>query len=400
MGTIAKAQQNAISSGYPDHIILNVTEDLATSIAVNWRTDSREPISKIQLAKENSSFNIGQSSKEYNALSEFLDFKEKSHYYHSIVLRDLEEETVYAYRVGNNDKWSEWINFKTLSKKAGPLKFIYFGDVQSNIKSLWSRVVRQSVRTVPDAELMLYAGDIVNRGNNLNEWEEWFAAAAPIHQSIPVMPVSGNHDHADDVQGNYRISSYWNKQFNLPINGIKSLNESSYSVNVKNAKFIVLNTELFETQEDVKKEQLKWLENTLKTNKQEWIILLMHHPIFSTKKNRDNKELRSLIKPLIDKYHVDLVLQGHDHTYARGKDKIPMDNNKTSNATYVVSVSGPKLSEVLAAEWMDRSLSYIQLFHSIEIDKNKLTFSAYNMMSELLDRFVIMKSNGINTIID
>ena len=49
-------------------------------------------------------------------------------------------------------------------------------------------------------------------------------------------------------------------------------------------------------------------------------------------------------KPIIDKYEVDLVLNGHDHTYARGH--VPIreksgDSNKMG-AVYVTSVSGPK----------------------------------------------------------
>lgn len=398
--TFAYSQGILSNTGFPDQVILNVTENLNTSMAVNWRTDESQSTSKIQWAKENSSNTIEQNCNESIAFSERLVYKDKSHYYHSFTLDKLEEGTVYVYRVGEGDKWSEWMNFKTLTQKSPALKFLYFGDVQTNIKSLWTRVANQSVKTMPDAQLIVYAGDIVNRGNNLNEWEDWFAATGNVHHGIPIMPASGNHDHGDDDQGNYVISAYWNKQFNLPLNGINSLKESSYYVNVHNVKFVVLNTELFDTDETIKKDQLKWLEDVLIANKQEWTILVMHHPIFSTKKNRDNNELRQLIKPLIDKYNVDLVLQGHDHTYARGKNNIPMEKNKVSNATYVVTVSGPKLSEVLAADWMDKSFSYTQLFHGIEVDKNKLTFSAYKVTGELADRFVLKKTKGVNTLIE
>lgn len=220
---ISRCQEIVDTKGFPDHIILNVTEDLSSTMAVNWRTDSTQPTSKIQLAKENSSSNIGEDCKEFIALSEPLHYKGKSHYYHSFTLDSLKEGTMYVYRVGEGDKWSEWINFKTLNSKAPTFKFLYFGDVQANIKSLWSRVLRQSVKTMPDAQAILYAGDIVNRGNNLQEWEDWFTATTNIHQSIPIIPASGNHDHGDDEDGNYVISAYWNKQFNLPLNGIDGL---------------------------------------------------------------------------------------------------------------------------------------------------------------------------------
>lgn len=395
-----KCQVTVDTKGYPDHIILNVTEDLTSTVAVNWRTDETQPTSKIQLATENSSANIGHDCKEFIALSEPLHYKGKSHYYHSFTLDGLAEGVMYVYRVGEGDKWSEWINFKTINSKSPTFKFLYFGDVQTNIKSLWSRVARQAVKTMPDAQVVLYAGDIVNRGNNLDEWEDWFTATANMHQSIPILAAAGNHDHGDDDAGNYGISAYWNKQFNLPLNGIDGLKETSYYIDINDVKFVVVNTELLEEYESIKQNQLKWLQAILSANTQKWTILVMHHPIYSTKKNRDNKELRELIKPLIDRYNVDLVLQGHDHTYARGKDKIPMEDNKISNATYVVTVSGPKLSEVLRADWMDKSYSFKQLFHAVEITDNELTFSAYKSSGELADKFVISKSNGINTIIE
>ncbi|MCK7531056.1 MAG: metallophosphoesterase [Marinilabiliales bacterium] len=56
----------------------------------------------------------------------------------------------------------------------------------------------------------------------------------------------------------------------------------------------------------------------LKSNPCKWTIMTFHHPIFSTSARRDNKVIRELFKPLIDKYGVDMVLTGHDHTYARG----------------------------------------------------------------------------------
>ena len=386
------------SQGLPEHIILNVTEDMTTSMAVNWRTDSTESISKIQFAKENSMYNIGQDALEILANSEELRYKDVSHWYHAIVLRDLLPNTMYAYRVGNGSKWSEWMNFKTASKDNSPLKFIYFGDVQSSIKSLWSRVAKKAIRELPESQFIVYGGDIVNRGNNLNEWEDWFAATGGVHQNVPIMPASGNHDHGDDSNNKYGISVFWNKQFNLPKNGIESLTETSYFVNIQNVKFIFLNTEMFNTDESIKKDQVKWLEDVLKSNKEDWIILVMHHPIYSTKRNRDNIELREAIKPLIDKYNIDLVLQGHDHTYARGKDNIPMKIKEKSNATYIVSVAGPKMSDVLEADWMDVSHSHMQLFQTIEIDRNELFFKAFKVNGEIVDSFVITKKDGVNYI--
>ncbi len=388
----------AVSNGYPDQIVLNISENLATSIAVSWRTDGNTGSSTLQIVRDQSQFNIADSAETLTARSELLDFKGIRTWHHSVLIEGLVAQTTYAYRVGQGEKWSEWINFKTTGGPETTLKFIYFGDVQANIKSLWSRIAKQSIRTLPDAQMVLYAGDIVNRGNNLNEWEDWYYASGNMHQSIPIMPAAGNHDHGDSDTGVYGISEYWNKQFELPKNGVMGLEGTTYYADVQNVRFVVFNTEMFNTYEKDKDNQMRWLEEVLANHKQRWVIMLFHHPVFSTKKNRDNVELRKLVKPLIDKYKVDLVLQGHDHTYARGKERVPMDGKGESHAAYVVSVSGPKMSEVQEADWMDCSASFTQLFHGVEVSQDKLTFSSYKVNGDLLDAFTILKTNGINNI--
>ncbi len=126
--------------------------------------------------------------------------------------------------------------------------------------------------------------------------------------------------------------------------------------NIKNVRFIGLNSN-----EEIAA-QTEWLDRVLANNKSLWTICTFHHPIFSTGKDRDNPQLRAAWKPLFDKYKVDLVLQGHDHTYGRTGLEVPTspeaakvvratgDNVPTgvqaiepqTGTVYVVSVSGPK----------------------------------------------------------
>src|SRR3546814_5370336 len=114
-------------------------------------------------------------------------------------------------------------------------------------------------------------------------------------------------------------------------------------------------------------------------------VVTLHRPIYSPRGTRDNKRMRETFKPLFDRYKVDLVLQGHDHTYARGMSKIPMEGTgKTSGTMYVVSVSGPKMTgnHVEKKSWMDRSAIYTQLFQIIDVSSQKLSFKAYLARSD------------------
>jgi hypothetical protein len=65
----------------------------------------------------------------------------------------LEPDTLYAYRVGDGVRWSEWNQFRTASAKPAPFSFIYLGDEQNNLLSSCARVLRQAFRQAPDARL-------------------------------------------------------------------------------------------------------------------------------------------------------------------------------------------------------------------------------------------------------
>jgi hypothetical protein len=107
--------------------------------------------------------------------------------------------------------------------------------------------------------------------------------------------------------------------------------------------------------------------------------------------------MRETFKPLFDKYKVDLVLQGHDHTYARGMKNIPMEKKGEESGTmYVVSVSGPKMTDhdVAESNWMDKSAVYTQLYQVITVDHDKLEYRAYTSADELFDAFDLIKRKG------
>ena len=59
-----------------------------------------------------------------------------------LLLKNLQPDTLYAYRVGDGVNWTEYYHFKTASYEEEPFSFIYFGDAQNEVKTHWSRVFR------------------------------------------------------------------------------------------------------------------------------------------------------------------------------------------------------------------------------------------------------------------
>ena len=172
----------------PDRIVLNVTEDPSTSIAVNWRTDNsvKESFAELMLADADPRA-VGKAVRS-KAKTEHLNFESTSANYHSIIFENLTPNTKYAYRVGQGEYWSEWFHFNAAGLPGEKFSFLYYGDVQANIHSQWSRVVRDAYAKAPNARLMMYAGDLINRANRDVEWGDWFEAGGFIHSMIPGFP--------------------------------------------------------------------------------------------------------------------------------------------------------------------------------------------------------------------
>ena len=395
-----------IPSKNPDRIILTFLGDPATSRAVTWRTDSTIKNGFSQIAEATVNSNFTENTIRYKAITEPFDlglYKGNNSLkvnYHSVVFQKLKPNKIYAYRVGDGTKyWSEWIQFKTAKKDYAPTKFVYFGDAQNDILSHWSRVIRMAYQTAPDASFVIHAGDLINSAHSDYEWAQWYKAGGFIHSQWTAIPVVGNHEFRALINGNERkLSIQWKPQFTLPVEKEldNKLHETVYTVDYQNIRIIVLNSNgMFE-------KQTKYIEQQLKTSPAKWNIVTCHHSVFSPAVGRDFKYARKKWKPLFDQYNVDLVLNGHDHTYARGHVPKISKTNETENigTIYVTSVSGPKQYDLDKKQietyskegyQLDKSAEQTQFFQVITVDENKLTYVAYTALGKEYDRAVIKK---------
>jgi acid phosphatase type 7 len=398
------------AANIPDRIILTLTEKPDTSVTINWRTDYDTMESWAELAAADAHPEFVVKTTKLKSLMTAFQFENLKARHHRVTIENLIPDTLYIYRVGQNDSWSEWLQFRT-AKANNPgkanLSFIYLGDAQVGIRPLWSRVIRKAFAASPDAGLIIHAGDLVNRANKDEEWGDWFAAGNYLHGTVPVMVTPGNHEYTHE-DGKPHLSVYWKQQFGVPANGPEEdyLNGSCYYADVQGVRFISLNTMMIEealSPESIDA-QVSWLHKVLENNKQQWTCVTMHHPVFSTSKGRNNLHVRKHLKPVFDQYKVDLVLQGHDHAYGRGMVKIPLTNgskNEHSATAYVVSVSGSKMYETESYEWADLISGHLQLYHIINVDNTVLSFRSYMATGEFHDGFDLVKQEGrINKFIE
>jgi 3',5'-cyclic AMP phosphodiesterase CpdA len=412
----------------PDRIILTLNQDPTTTQTVNWRTSVEVVTGIAEISPAGAGPDFPLRAKRYEAETQALKTNLSTAHYHSVVFQDLQPGSTYAYRVGDGVNWSEWFHFRTASETPEAFSFIYFGDAQNNIRSMWSRVIREAYRDAPRAAFLLHAGDLINRAESDGEWGEWFGAGGWLNAMTPSVAIPGNHEHVKTRDGKRRLSHHWRKVFTFPENGPRGLEETCFTLTYHNLRIVGLNSS------EMHEQQAQWLDRVLSQNESEWVVLTFHHPVFSTGRDRDNPELRAMWKPVIDKYKVDLVLQGHDHTYGRTGFDVPDDSASRKSSTrlakpadrtalvtvgdtnapvgvskvdedsgtiYVVSVSGPKMYNNSRYPFMKRIAEDTQLYQVIHIDGDRLKYEARTAIGELYDAFELQKQEGkINKLVE
>ncbi len=387
----------------PDRIILTWAGDPKTTQAVTWRTSVEVADAYAELAVAGGGPDFAVLSETYHAKSTALKTDLNTAHFHSVEFKGLKPGTKYAYRVGDKTNWSEWFHFSTEKDSPEPFSFIYFGDAQNDLRSMWSRVIREAHSDAPKAKFIIHAGDLVNTAQSDGEWGEWFGAGAWLNAMIPSVPSVGNHEMQKGEDGKSRLSHHWRPQFTLPQqNCPEGLEETCYTLEYQDTLIVSMNSN------EKLEQQVEWLDNVLGKNKQKWVICNFHHPIFSTAKDRDNAKLRNLWKPILDKYRVDLVLQGHDHSYGRTGLETPIATPETignvptgvnqvdmfTGTVYVVSVSGPKMYNLTSRPFMQRVAEDTQLYQVIRIDGDKLFYESRTAIGDLYDGFVLEKQPG------
>ena len=390
---------------YPDRVILTWSGDPATTQSVTWRTSTAVAQGWAEITVADAGPALAATAEKIQAKSEVQETPTGSAHCHSVTFSGLKPATLYAYRVGDGERWTEWFQFRTAASESRPFSFIYFGDAQNDVRSMWSRVIRSSYRDAPKAAFMLHAGDLINTAEVDSEWGEWFGAGGWLNGMVPGIPVAGNHEQAKKADGTRSLSRHWRPQFTLPENGPAGLEESCYTIVYQGVRIVALNSN------ERLQEQAEWLDKLLTENQEKWVICSFHHPMFSTGKDRDNRDLRAIWKPVLDKHRVDLVLQGHDHSYGRTGLETPVAaanaatganaRDTFTGTVYVVSVSGPKMYNLQRHPFMKRHAEDTQLYQIVHVNGDELAFEAYTATGDLYDAFTLTKqSGGINQLQD
>jgi hypothetical protein len=378
------------ASERPDQVVLTWSGDPRSTQAIQWRTGLKVRRGYVAFGKKSET--TGRPPwkwKRERAISRELEdrllFNDSVVRRHTVELEGLEPDTSYVYCVGDGTRkgWTEPAEFRTAPEGTAPFSFIYMGDAQNGLDR-WGTLLRNAYRERPDAAFYVMAGDLVDRGNDRDDWDDFFDNAEGIYDRRPLVPVLGNHE----CQGG-RPRLYL-EQFSLRRNGPDGIEAGrAYSFEYGNALFVILDSNLDPSS------QSDWLGAQLAGSEATWKFVVYHHPAYSSAPNRDNVKLREQWTPIFDRHHVDLALQGHDHAYLRtypmkGQGRVDSPEDGT---VYIVSVSGTKLYSQDPRDYTEFGMTNVSTYQvlDIQISGDRLVYRAYDLDGNLRDELVIEK---------
>lgn len=311
----------AAASAIPANIRLTWSESPKTTQTIGWCTDRTVIVGKVQYAKLGEPFATAAT-----ALPEILTTNVGAINLFSVTLRDLQPGTRYQYRVGDGTNWSAYFTFQTEKGEEEKFRFIVFGDSHEKkpIYAVWRQTATQAYQQNPDARFVMSVGDLIYAGKDYEQWQAWFAGCQDVIANIPDMPAIGDHEpRGVTSKDEWQRPEYFVKLFKVPQNGPANFRGEVYSFDYGPAHIAVLNSSFtYEFAEPVDRKamieaEVAWLDADLATTSKPWKIVVYHDATYGLKPDRSGTLTKVNFGPIIDKHHVDVVFNAHEHAMAR-----------------------------------------------------------------------------------
>ena len=294
-----------------------------------------------------------------------------THFVHKATIPGLVAETSYVYRVRSGTNATSTYSFSTAPRPTSPFTVSWWGDNHNGTVTLATHVTNIMAHA---PNMICVAGDMVNSGNSISEWHDyWFKPLETLHaaQTTPVIYARGNHD------GEHALAYAY---------GTLPGNESWFAFNYGNSRFIFLDSEIGT---GAVQEQYDWLQaelNRPETQQAAFRIVCFHRPPYADLWNGGGYTGEPFVQsdwvPLFTQKYVDIVISGHMHAYQRGA---------TNGVVYVVSGGGGgALDTQRVANWPFVQAEFSQYhFDIMEVNGGTLSWETYNASNQLLDTFTL-----------
>lgn len=261
-----------------------------------------------------------------------------TYYTNKVEVSDLKTDKSYWYQVKIDGNWQDAQEFKT--GNPDDFSFMYVGDPQigastgsiltddskqdaematRNDAYNWNKTLNNALAQHPEINFLVSPGDQINepasdqKPEKLQLQEEQYSGylSAAALRNLPEATSIGNHDS---------MTVGYKNHFNVPNQFFEEQNPTQaghgYYYTYGNALFIVINANNYNAAD-----HKALIEKAVAVNpKEKWRIVVMHQDIYGSGQDHSDSDgmlLRTQLTPIYDANHIDVVLQGHDHTYAR-----------------------------------------------------------------------------------
>ena len=374
---VEEDEEAYVLSQTPSNVLLTFGDALPLSRNVSWQADSVVRPSWLELVSLADSDTI-----RVEAQGEVFRSRGGQAAYYVARLRSLQAATSYAYRAVTGAKASPWYQFRTQPVSADQVSFLYVGDVQDSIGGEANRFLREALSRHPASEFLVCGGDLVD-GPRQSCWEQAFRDIDSVTQAMPLMVVTGNHDYRKGV------FQWLERRFPLTFSYFldsKIADNQVYTLCYGPVQFFLLdsNREL-----PYLLTQREWLKAQLEQSRAPWKIVVLHHPLFSIKSRSRNLIQRWVFNGLLESYGVDLVLQAHEHEYAR---MTAHEGAQAVTPVYTISHCSPKNYDFFYNERYDKFGTASRYYQTVRISGDTLTLKAYEVYHHTLcDSLLIIR---------
>jgi 3',5'-cyclic AMP phosphodiesterase CpdA len=229
-------------------------------------------------------------------------------------------------------------------------------------------------------------GDLVDTGPNKRQWtEEFFPGMQPLVSRVAFFPVLGNHE---------QNARHYYDYMSLPDP------EYYYTFKYGNAQFFMLDSN---KEVGPESEQYRWLEKELAASKAVWKFVSYHHPSYSSdeddygdlwrgKSEWGDLRLRPLSK-LYDQYGVDIVWNGHIHSYERSWPLVDDKPVERGGTIYLVTGGGGGGLETAGPikPYFQNTVKHGHHYCRVGVNGRTLEFKAFDFEGRLFDTLSIEK---------
>jgi len=261
--------------------------------------------------------------------TQFTDANPKGkQYIHRATLNDLIPGKQYTYYItvgsGSDVNKTAMFNFTAMRNDSEFVPhFLVFGDMGRYGGAPSLQLLIDEVKTGwPDVAIHVgdFAYDLItdsgiNGDNFLNRIQ-------PIAATIPYMTCPGNHEEHENF-------AHYRNRFSMPRSYVNDGLDMWHSWNIQKIHFISYSTEVYFFRPQDIDRQLAWLKadledaNLPQNRKQRpWVIAYGHRPMYCSNSDGDDctkkdSKVRASLEQLFHEGGVDVVIEGHEHSYER-----------------------------------------------------------------------------------